>query len=432
MYKIYNNSLEYSGNTTTLNRLNKILLSINGKNYFTNKIEDKLIGIHAYKFGKLVYDKNIDYILIIGGTDLNEDVNDNNKKKIIIKSIENAKYIICFNNFLFNKVKFLCPKIDNKIKIIPQSIQGFPINKEFNLMQIIKDKTGKEYEKIYAIVGNIRSVKDPFYLENIFNSKLKNHLLILLGRVIEDGLIINETNNFIKLDPIDSIYLKSFYSQIDGLINCSKSEGMSGSILEAMFYSCPVYARNIEGNIALIKDQVTGYIFSEPEEIIKLFEKSVDNIVINAREYVLENHSFKLEEDLYKNSILIIMYSDKSEIYNLNYYKNVFYVSAHGQSDERQFVVPRGYNFIQLQDFGFRLENTIVKSIYNFFKREEITPYLNYIINWSTPEACRFNDPEKRQSLLNDMNHIGVPFRFFPYRSTEEKPPKIFKTLSSR
>jgi len=302
MYKIYNNSLEYSGNNSTLNRLNKILSLINGKNSFTNKIEDKLIGIHAYKFGKLVYDKNIDYILIIGGTDVNEDVNDSNKKNIIIKSIENARYIICFNNFLYNKVKFLCPKINNKIKIIPQSVEELPVNKEFNLMKIIKDKTGKEYNKIYAMVGNIRSVKDPFYLENIFNSKLKekNYLLILLGNVIEDGLIINETDNFIKLDPIDSIYLKSFYSQIDGLINCSKSEGMSGSILEAMFYGCPVYARNIEGNIVLIKDQVTGYIFSEPEEIIELFENPIDNIIINSRKYVLESHSFKLEEDLYK------------------------------------------------------------------------------------------------------------------------------------
>jgi glycosyltransferase involved in cell wall biosynthesis len=125
-------------------------------------------------------------------------------------------------------------------------------------------------------------------------------LLILLGNVIEDGLVINETDNFIKLDPIDSIYLKSFYSQIDGLINCSKSEGMSGSILEAMFYGCPVYARNIEGNIALIEDQVTGYIFSEPEEIIELFENPIDNIIINARQYISESHSFKLEEDLYK------------------------------------------------------------------------------------------------------------------------------------
>lgn len=305
MYKIYNNSLEYSGNNSTLNRLNKILSSINGKNSFTNKIEDKLIGIHAYKFGKLVYDKNIDYILIIGGTDLNEDVNDSSKKKIIIKSIKNAKHIICFNNFLYNKVKFLCPKIDNKIKIIPQSVEEFPINKDFNLMQIIKDKTKKEYSKIYAIVGNIRSVKDPFYLENIFNSKLKdkNYLLVLLGNIIEDGLVINETDNFIKLDPIDSTYLKSFYSQIDGLINCSKSEGMSGSILEAMLYKCPVYARNVEGNIELVKDQVTGYIFSEPKEIIDLFEKPVDNIIDNAYKYVLESHSFELERELYQKLI---------------------------------------------------------------------------------------------------------------------------------
>ena len=47
MYYIYNQSIKYSGNNTTLTRLSKILNLPT-----TNIIKDKIIGIHAYKFGK--------------------------------------------------------------------------------------------------------------------------------------------------------------------------------------------------------------------------------------------------------------------------------------------------------------------------------------------------------------------------------------------
>ena len=95
MYSIYNNSKKFSGNNTTLARLSSILeLPI------VNQIKNKIIGIHAFKFGKLVYDKNIDYILIIGGTDIYQDINDPTKKQIILKSLNNSKFIIAFNNFI--------------------------------------------------------------------------------------------------------------------------------------------------------------------------------------------------------------------------------------------------------------------------------------------------------------------------------------------
>ena len=52
------------------------------------------------------------------------------------------------------------------------------------------------------------------------------------------------------------------------------------------------------------------------------------------------------------------MYSDIDEIFNENYYRSVYNISAHGNSDGREFVVPPGYNFIQLQDFGFELRKS--------------------------------------------------------------------------
>ena len=86
MFKIYNESINTSGNYTTLNRLSKIL-----KLPITNKIEDNIIGIHAYKFGKKVINKSINFILIIGGTDINIDINKTEKKKDSNKSNKSGK-----------------------------------------------------------------------------------------------------------------------------------------------------------------------------------------------------------------------------------------------------------------------------------------------------------------------------------------------------
>ena len=131
MYSIYNNSSEFSGNNTTMTRLSKILnLPI------VNKIKDRIIGIHAYKFGKQVIDKNLDYILIIGGTDINIDYYNSDKRKIIIKAILQAKYVVTFNN-VYRYTLRLNFGIDN-IVAIPQSV-NFEEPNYFNLRKFLYD-----------------------------------------------------------------------------------------------------------------------------------------------------------------------------------------------------------------------------------------------------------------------------------------------------
>ena len=110
LYRIYQNESKInknSGNNTTLLRLSKL---INFPNLikFTDKIQNHIIGIHAYKFGKdileankNIFPKNLKFILITGGTDLNIDINDPNKEPIIRETIINAQFIICFNIFMY-------------------------------------------------------------------------------------------------------------------------------------------------------------------------------------------------------------------------------------------------------------------------------------------------------------------------------------------
>ena len=44
---------------------------------------------------------------------------------------------------------------------------------------------------------------------------------------------------------------------------CSENEGLGRVTVEAMFYGCPVIARNTGGTLDFIEDKVTGLLFSD-------------------------------------------------------------------------------------------------------------------------------------------------------------------------
>lgn len=298
MYKIYNNSINTSGNNTTLQRISK-LLNLN----ICNQIQNNIIGIHAFKFGSLICDTNINYILIIGGTDINIDILDNKKKDLIINTIKNAKFVVCFSEYIKKEVIKNVSVNNNQIKIIPQSI-SFEQPNNFNLKSFIK-KTFEinKFKKIFLVVGNIRKVKDPNFLDSISKSLFNSGIIILfIGRNLEKNVCIKKP--FLHTDNLSQKDIYSSYQQADGLINTSESEGMASAILEAMIYKCPVYARNNNGNLSIIRNRFNGFIFNTPEEFIRIIKLENKIVINNAYNYVLENHNSENEKKEYMKLII--------------------------------------------------------------------------------------------------------------------------------
>jgi len=301
MYSIYNNSKKFSGNDTTMNRIAD-LVSLP----LTTQIKNKIIGIHAYKFGKLVYDKNIEYVLIIGGTDIYVDIFNKEKKEIMIKAMNNAKYVIAFNRFIYIRLLSLNIKKD-KILIVPQSVS--PTNVLFyDLYDFAQSRISKynhnikQINGIYLMIGNIRPVKDPLFIKETFEKLVQEGIILLIiGDIIEGTFIFG--NGMYHVGSANHNMISSFYSQADGLINSSKSEGMAVSILEAMVNGCIVYARNIEGNIALIDHELNGYIFNNSEELYQLIKKKKNkaNIKDIAKKYATSYHNNFIEEIHYES-----------------------------------------------------------------------------------------------------------------------------------
>ncbi len=288
MYSIFDRSVNYSGNRETLLRLSK-LLNIRR----TDRLVNNVIAINCYKFGLMRTYAIKNYIIIVGGTDVNFDIWSDYKKFLIVRNtLAQSRYIVVFNKYIYDIVKYRYNINERKIKIIPQSIpKKLKMSKSISIKNFIPSN-----KKYFVMVGNLRPVKRPEFLFDFF-TKSKQYILIIIGDIIEGDYIFPK--NIMYLGPLKKKYVYTFMKNSSGLINTSKSEGMSLSILEAMKLQCPVYAYNNQGNIAIIKHGYNGYIFNTVNEFELIIKLSTKNIVNNAYDYVYTRHSTKNEKQRY-------------------------------------------------------------------------------------------------------------------------------------
>ena len=293
MYNIFNDSINTSGNYTTLGRISK-LLDLKQ----CNKIKNNIIGIHAFKFGSKVINNNYNYILIIGGTDINVDAKDSLRKNIINIAIIQSKYTVCFSEYIKEEIIKITLVDSNKLKIIPQSVSYVKPDSFFLKSFIYKKYSINNYNKIYLVVGNIRKVKGPNFLDDIAKILYNQGIIILfIGRVIEKDFEIKLP--FLRTESLKSKEIFACYEQADGLINISESEGMASAILEAMIYKCPVYVRENKGNLSIVTDKENGYVFKTSYEFLELINLDTKLIIKNAYDYVLKNHNSISEKQEY-------------------------------------------------------------------------------------------------------------------------------------
>ena len=74
---------------------------------------------------------------------------------------------------------------------------------------------------------------------------------------------------------------------------------MSTSILEAMYYKCPVFAFNNEGNRSIIKDGVNGFLFNNVVEFENKIKKYNKEIIINAFNIIKDYCTSNFEKNEY-------------------------------------------------------------------------------------------------------------------------------------
>ncbi|XP_026572011.1 glycosyltransferase 1 domain-containing protein 1 [Pseudonaja textilis] len=290
-------------------------------NLISSEKLEAALGIHLFKAGRLLQGSPVPFGIIFGGTDVNEDVKNEEKAQVMEKVLDEARFAVSFTEAMKEAAAMYWPQIKNNICVQAQGIVSLP-NRRHNWAEFLQ-RAGIAQDGqslyIFLLICGVRRVKDPLYLLDVFSEWHREDSrvhLIIVGPAA-DPTFAKEVEE--KVNKADGVHLLSEVPQEDlhaimknsfAVVNSSISEGMSAAILEAMDLNVPVLARDIPGNAAVIVHQTTGLLYSTPQEFVQQAKTLMKDpvlykeIVRKAHEYVLKHHSWEKERKVYQNLVL--------------------------------------------------------------------------------------------------------------------------------
>ncbi|XP_077416518.1 glycosyltransferase 1 domain-containing protein 1 isoform X2 [Vanacampus margaritifer] len=171
---------------------------------------------------------------------------------------------------------------------------------------------------VFLLICGLRRVKDPLYLVESFSewhSENPQNVFVIIGPRI-DPVLTDEVEAVVKRTA--GVFLARERSQPElhaamkrcfAVVNSSISEGMSAAILEAMDLGLPVVARDIPGNKAVVQHEVTGLLYSSPQEFVHQSQRLLsdhelrERVIRNGKVYVVKHHSLKQERETYQRLV---------------------------------------------------------------------------------------------------------------------------------
>ncbi|XP_077996003.1 glycosyltransferase 1 domain-containing protein 1-like [Glandiceps talaboti] len=272
-----------------------------------------VVGLHAYRAGRLLTDCPVPYGIVLGGTDVNEFYKNADKLVVMTTAIKEARFVVAFCAPMYQQALNIWPDVRGKLYQQPLTAVTSPSSFDFHkhLHQQCNIDSGN---CIFLLVAGIRPVKDPLYVVEAFSEwhirKSCVHLVIV-GPELDPEYTKKVKSTIKNLPGVHLIHalpqpdVHAAISQSYALVNSSLSEGMSQAILETMMLGVPVIARDIPGNAAIVKHNSSGLLFNTPQDFIKQAERLVDSeelcqrLVTNAKEYVTHEHSLATEKKTY-------------------------------------------------------------------------------------------------------------------------------------
>ncbi|XP_020561788.1 glycosyltransferase 1 domain-containing protein 1 isoform X2 [Oryzias latipes] len=260
------------------------------------------LAIHLYRAGRLLLDVQLPFGVIFGGTDINEDVKVEQKRAVMEQVLRKARFAVAFTTKLKEEAEIHLMSQSSKIYLQPQGVESEHVDEL----------------RVFLLVCGLRTVKDPLYLVEAFSAwHCKNvpNILIILGPNI-DPVLTAEVKSAVKRTT--GVFLAHERSQQEvhaamkrsfAVVNSSVSEGMSAAILEAMHLRVPVLARNIPGNAAVVQHEVTGLLYSSPQDFLHQSQRLLsdqelrERVVRNGKLYVEEHHSLEKERETYQRLV---------------------------------------------------------------------------------------------------------------------------------
>ncbi|KAK3753595.1 hypothetical protein RRG08_010014 [Elysia crispata] len=287
-----------------------------------------LVGIHALRTGAFMRGQNLPYILIMGGTDINEFCHEPQAMAVMTEAVHRARFVVCFSKANKDRTQSLWPEIDaTRLKVIPQAVQTKTSGSQLedyipgpiifeNILSSGYSPSGivgsvipaQQKPVIFIFVGGIRAVKNPLFLVPTFqewHSRDSRIVYLMLGPRLESKFASDVFEPAVKSSPgvlyvpglpINDVH--SLVTQATALVNTSDSEGMCLALLEAMQLGTPVLARDVPVNSAIIQDKHTGLLFDSPQSFLEKAQLLLErpdlrtHLTKEASTYICKHHNW--------------------------------------------------------------------------------------------------------------------------------------------
>lgn len=240
--------------------------------------------------------------------------NSNWFKKIVLDFfISNIKY------FRAMKVAAKTPDVKKRMEILGvKDVELIPCGLD---MSVVHDRYAEEDKhklreeiglqdnnKVVLFMARLIAEKQPLEMVEIFHElygKDSSYRLVSIGKgelqeafekkIAEKGLM----DAVIRIESIANEQVWKYYVIADAIVNLNRDEIFGMSILEAMYYECPVVARRAPGPEYILTDETSGFLCDDNSRIIDRVEEICKNkelkgtIVQNAKRRVTEDFTWE-------------------------------------------------------------------------------------------------------------------------------------------
>ena len=270
---------------------------------------DLIHCFHAHHSGSITSQLaeylNIPYVITITGSDLHNSSLRNHPDTV--NAIGTALAIVCFHNNDAERLTKFFPTLRGKVSVVPQGVESLPMGEG--------DCSDFDSEAFVMLLpAALRPVKRvDFAIRSISQLALtdKKLQLVIAGGVIDSDYAESirkmvSNNLFVTwLGEVPNERIGSLYERADLVLNCSQSESMPNSLMEAMALGRPVLAANISGNRSLVQKGKTGWLYDSEADFLRLVTHIRGNASVreevgyNAKKFIIRCFSPSLEAKRY-------------------------------------------------------------------------------------------------------------------------------------
>ncbi|KAL7884026.1 hypothetical protein AOLI_G00067960 [Acnodon oligacanthus] len=263
------------------------------------------LAIHLFKGGRLLLDAGVPFGVVFGGTDVNEDVKDERKRKVMEEVLRRSRFAVAFSKELKEKAEAVLECGTCKIFVQAQGIET-RVSSDFSWSGFLHGSgvcvNAVEDLRVFLLVCGLRKVKDPLYLLKAFSEwHAENPRVILIIIGPKDLMIILPSRS--SLCEFIDVQSGSCLSEV-GLRHTPDTANAAPWI-----WGVPVLARDIPGNAAIVKHEMSGLLFSSPEEFVSLSKRLLSDAGLQetlkkaGKRYVSECHSSAKERTTYQHLV---------------------------------------------------------------------------------------------------------------------------------